>query len=220
MGRRARRRLFACAIPRTAAAAQAICPRRRRVDPTGAAPTAARASPARVKRGDGGFGPWEWADRAAAGRPGAPRRRRPHRRSYDCRHAAATTWLRAGVPLGEVASRLGHSVDALVSTYVGTINGDDEVANTRIETALAVRSWSQGGNTQGTSTRCADFVAGPELKRRPSGHQGQEDIYRVRSTHPAIGPPPAAETATSGWSATWRSPASPRSWTHASWSTQ
>lgn len=48
MGRRARRRLFACAIPRTAAAAQAICPRRRRVDPTGAAPTAARASPARV----------------------------------------------------------------------------------------------------------------------------------------------------------------------------
>ena len=92
------------------------------------------------QRGDGGFGPWEWADRAAAGRPGAPRRRRPHRRSYDCRHAAATTWLRAGVPLGEVASRLGHSVDALVSTYVGTINGDDEVANTRIETALAVRS--------------------------------------------------------------------------------
>jgi hypothetical protein len=47
---------------------------------------------------------------------------------------------RAGVPLGEVAIRLGHSVDALVSTYVGTINGDDEVANTRIETALAVRS--------------------------------------------------------------------------------
>jgi integrase len=31
-------------------------------------------------------------------------------RIYDCRHAAATTWLRAGVPLGDVAKRLGHSV--------------------------------------------------------------------------------------------------------------
>jgi integrase len=70
--------------------------------------------------------------------PADPRRRAtgvPHMRIYVCRHAAATTWLRAGV-----GSRLGHSVDALVSTYVGTINGDDEVANTRIETALAVRS--------------------------------------------------------------------------------
>jgi len=27
-------------------------------------------------------------------------------RIYDCRHAAATTWLRAGVPLGEVAKRM------------------------------------------------------------------------------------------------------------------
>ncbi len=31
------------------------------------------------------------------------------RRVYDCRHAAATTWLRAGMPLGETARRLGHS---------------------------------------------------------------------------------------------------------------
>lgn len=37
-------------------------------------------------------------------------------RVYDCRHAAATTWLNAGVPLGEVANRLGHSVETLVST--------------------------------------------------------------------------------------------------------
>jgi integrase len=32
-------------------------------------------------------------------------------RVYDCRHACATTWLHAGVPLGEVARRLGHSVE-------------------------------------------------------------------------------------------------------------
>jgi integrase len=42
-------------------------------------------------------------------------------RVYDCRHAAATTWLRAGVPLGEVARRLGHSVETLVSTYIGAM---------------------------------------------------------------------------------------------------
>jgi integrase len=57
-------------------------------------------------------------------------------RIYDCRHAAATTWLRAGVPLGEVARRLGHSVETLVSTYVGTIEGDETVANERIDAAL------------------------------------------------------------------------------------
>ena len=54
-------------------------------------------------------------------------------RVYDCRHAAATTWLRAGVPLGEVARRLGHSVDTLISTYVGALGGDKQIANDRID---------------------------------------------------------------------------------------
>jgi integrase len=57
-------------------------------------------------------------------------------RVYDCRHAAATTWLRAGVPLGEVAKRMGHSVETLVSTYVGALAGDETLANERIEAAL------------------------------------------------------------------------------------
>ena len=61
-------------------------------------------------------------------------------RIYDCRHAAATTWLGAGVPLGEVAKRLGHSVETLVSTYVGALAGDEEVGNQRIESALAGRN--------------------------------------------------------------------------------
>jgi hypothetical protein len=56
---------------------------------------------------------------------------------YDLRHAAATTWLRAGVPLGEVARRLGHSVETLVSTYVGALQGDDTAANTMIDSVLA-----------------------------------------------------------------------------------
>jgi integrase len=57
-------------------------------------------------------------------------------RIYDCRHAAATTWLRAGLPLGEVAKRMGHSVQTLVSTYVGALAGDEALANARIEAAL------------------------------------------------------------------------------------
>lgn len=61
----------------------------------------------------------------------------PPLRVYDCRHAAATTWLRAGVPLRVVAMRLGHSVETLVSTYVGALEGDDDLANERIEAALA-----------------------------------------------------------------------------------
>jgi integrase len=58
-------------------------------------------------------------------------------RVYDCRHAAATTWLRAGVPLGEVAARMGHSVETLVSTYVGALEGDRAIANQRIDSVLA-----------------------------------------------------------------------------------
>lgn len=61
----------------------------------------------------------------------------PKLRVYDCRHAAATTWLRAGVPLGDVAKRMGHSVETLVSTYVGALEGDEALANERIEAALS-----------------------------------------------------------------------------------
>jgi len=61
----------------------------------------------------------------------------PSLRVYDCRHAAATTWLGAGVPLGEVARRMGHSVETLVSTYVGALTGDEALANERIEIALS-----------------------------------------------------------------------------------
>ena len=55
---------------------------------------------------------------------------------YDWRHAAATTWLCAGVPLGGVMARMGHSVETLVSTYVGVLNGDEAIANERIDAVL------------------------------------------------------------------------------------
>ncbi len=57
-------------------------------------------------------------------------------RLYDCRHAAATTWLGAWVPLGEAARRLGHSVEVLVSTYVGALTGDEVASNTMIDRML------------------------------------------------------------------------------------
>ena len=39
------------------------------------------------------------------------------RRPYDLRHAAALLWLNAGVPVTEVARRLGHSVAVLLKVY-------------------------------------------------------------------------------------------------------
>ncbi len=60
----------------------------------------------------------------------------PPLRLYDCRHAAATTWLSVGVPLGEAARRLGHSVEVLVSTYVGALTGDEAIANRLIDSVL------------------------------------------------------------------------------------
>ncbi len=60
----------------------------------------------------------------------------PPLRVYDCRHAAATTWLRAGMPLGETARRLGHSVETLVSTYVGALDDEEHISNQRIDTYL------------------------------------------------------------------------------------
>ena len=67
-------------------------------------------------------------------------------RVYDCRHAAATTWPRAGMPLAETARRLGHSVETLVSTYVGALDDEEHTANQRIDTYL------QPASTEGETT--------------------------------------------------------------------
>jgi len=55
---------------------------------------------------------------------------------YDLRHACATLWLSAGVPIREVANRLGHSPEVLLSTYAGVLTGDEAYANRKIEGAL------------------------------------------------------------------------------------
>ncbi len=67
-------------------------------------------------------------------------------RIYDCRHAAGMTWLRAGMPLAETARRLGHSVETLVSTYVGALDDEEHVGNQRVDSILgwASLAYSEG----------------------------------------------------------------------------
>lgn len=58
------------------------------------------------------------------------------RRPYDLRHAAVSLWLNGGVPATEVARRVGHSVAVLLTVYANCIDGQEEVVNERIATAL------------------------------------------------------------------------------------
>lgn len=50
---------------------------------------------------------------------------------YELRHVCATRWLKkAGVAnIAEVARRLGHSPEVLLSIYVGVVDGDEEHVN-------------------------------------------------------------------------------------------
>jgi integrase len=76
---------------------------------------------------------WSRALKRACANAGQPRIR-----VYDFRHAAATMMLKARVPLAEVARRLGHSVETLVSTYVGAMEGDDAEANALLDNTLSM----------------------------------------------------------------------------------
>ncbi|MET8051637.1 hypothetical protein ABZU75_28960 [Streptosporangium sp. NPDC005286] len=58
-------------------------------------------------------------------------------RPYDLRHAAVSLWLNAGVAAPDVAERAGHGVDVLLRVYAKCIDGGAEIANRRIEDALA-----------------------------------------------------------------------------------
>jgi integrase len=75
---------------------------------------------------------WSRALKRACENAGCPRIR-----VYDFRHANATMMIKARVPLAEAARRLGHSVETLVSTYIGAMEGDDTEANALIDEALA-----------------------------------------------------------------------------------
>lgn len=56
---------------------------------------------------------------------------------YYMRHAHATHGLRAGVSIGVLADRLGHSREMLTTIYDGWLDGDDERANRLLEAVFA-----------------------------------------------------------------------------------
>ncbi|MBZ4016131.1 site-specific integrase [Streptomyces purpurogeneiscleroticus] len=61
-------------------------------------------------------------------------------RPYDLRHTCITTWLNAGVPVAEVARRVGNSPEVIHRVYEGCIYGQEDVMNKKIEKELG---WSE-----------------------------------------------------------------------------
>lgn len=57
-------------------------------------------------------------------------------RPYDLRHTCITTWLNAGVPVAEVARRVGNSPEVIHRVYEGCIYGQEETMNRKIEQEL------------------------------------------------------------------------------------
>ncbi|WP_234045806.1 tyrosine-type recombinase/integrase [Streptomyces adelaidensis] len=57
-------------------------------------------------------------------------------RPYDLRHACITRWLNAGVPIAEIARRVGNSPEVIHRRYHGCIDGHEEAANAKITKAL------------------------------------------------------------------------------------
>ena len=58
------------------------------------------------------------------------------RRPYDLRHAAVSLWLNAGVGPQQVVDWAEHSVHVLVNVYAKGVDGAQEAARARIESAL------------------------------------------------------------------------------------
>jgi integrase len=57
-------------------------------------------------------------------------------RPYDLRHTCITTWLNAGVPVAEVARRVGNSPEVIHRVYEGCIYGQEAAMNKKIEMEL------------------------------------------------------------------------------------
>ena len=94
---------------------------------------------------------------------GSPLAGQPH----DLHHGGVTLRLNAGVPAPEVARRAGHGVDVLLKIYAGCIDGEEEVANRRIEDALGDEmtggywEWIPGGATPPPQSDRSPFTPVP-----------------------------------------------------------
>jgi integrase len=58
------------------------------------------------------------------------------KRPYDLRHAAVSTWLKAGVEVTRVAEWAGHSIAVLLRVYAKFIDGGEKSALSRVADAL------------------------------------------------------------------------------------
>ncbi|MFI8530098.1 tyrosine-type recombinase/integrase [Streptomyces aquilus] len=61
------------------------------------------------------------------------------RRPYDLRATCITNWLRAGLPVAEVARRAGNSPEVVHRRYAGVIDDSDEENNEKIEKMMGWR---------------------------------------------------------------------------------
>ncbi|MFI9556715.1 tyrosine-type recombinase/integrase [Nonomuraea endophytica] len=62
------------------------------------------------------------------------------RRPYDLRHFNASTLILAGVDVAQIARRLGHSIQTLLTTYAHWIDTGEDEANAMIEAVLAAQA--------------------------------------------------------------------------------
>ncbi|WP_333938112.1 tyrosine-type recombinase/integrase [Streptomyces sp. HUAS 31] len=58
------------------------------------------------------------------------------RRPYDLRATCITNWLRAGLPIAEVARRAGNSPEVIYRRYAGVIDNSEEENNKKIEKTM------------------------------------------------------------------------------------
>jgi len=72
------------------------------------------------------------------------------KRPYDLRHACLSTWLNAGVPATQVAEWAGHSVAMLLSTYAKCLDGQENAAMMKIESALEPVTVAENPQEPGT----------------------------------------------------------------------
>ncbi|MFF4732461.1 tyrosine-type recombinase/integrase [Streptomyces mirabilis] len=69
------------------------------------------------------------------------------RRPYDGRATCITNWLRAGLPVAEVARRAGNSPEVIHRRYAGVVDDSEEENNAKIEQTMG---WSDQGGESAT----------------------------------------------------------------------
>ncbi|MFJ2238571.1 tyrosine-type recombinase/integrase [Streptomyces sp. NPDC087859] len=67
------------------------------------------------------------------------------RKPYDLRATCITNWLRAGLPVAEVARRAGNSPEVIHRRYAGVIDDSEEANNRKIEQAMGWSSENGSG---------------------------------------------------------------------------